>query len=194
MDQSFENPAPHGDLDPQAENLLLRASLTQMQARIEELERLIDIDGLTAIPNRRRFVAELERTVVRTGRHGTPSSVVFIDLNGLRSINETKGYLAGDAAIIHVAKLLSGLIRATDTLARIGGDEFGLILDHLDQNSAIETSERLARCIARTPMELGGASVTVEATFGVTTILPGDALEDVMRRADRNVAAAKNEG
>ncbi|TMJ14220.1 MAG: diguanylate cyclase, partial [Alphaproteobacteria bacterium] len=91
-------------------------------------------------------------------------------------------------------KLLSGLIRPTDTLARIGGDEFGLILDHLDQNSAIETSERLARCIARTPMELGGASVTVEATFGVTTILPGDALEDVMRRADRNVAAAKNEG
>src|SRR5437868_4375867 len=103
--------ALHGDLDPPAENLLLRASLTQMQARIEELERLIDIDGLTAIPNRRRFVAELERTVVRTGRHGTPSSVVFIDLNGLRSINETKGYLAGDAAIIHVAKLLSGLIR-----------------------------------------------------------------------------------
>jgi diguanylate cyclase (GGDEF)-like protein len=193
MDQSFENPAANAPLDAEAENALLRASLAQMRERVEELERLIDIDGLTGIPNRRRFVAELERTVVRTGRHGTPSSVLIIDLNGLSKINESRGHLAGDAALIHVGKLLAGLIRGSDTLARIGGDEFGVILDHLDQNSAIETSERLARCIARSPVELGGAPASVEASIGVATILPGDSLEDVMRRADRNVALAKND-
>jgi diguanylate cyclase (GGDEF)-like protein len=109
----------------------------------------------------------------------------------LKAINDRYGHVAGDAALIHVARLLADLIRSTDVLARIGGDEFGLIVDHLDHNSAIETAERLERCIAADPLDVGGASVSLEAAIGVATILPGDTADDVMLRADHNLHRAK---
>jgi diguanylate cyclase (GGDEF)-like protein len=77
--------------------------------------------------------------------------------------------------------------------ARIGGDEFALILDHLDHNSAIETAERIGRCIATSPLDLAGTLVKLEASIGTATVLPGDTVEDVMQRADRNMYRAKSE-
>lgn len=176
------------------ENALLRASLAEMRSRLEELEHLADTDTLTPLPNRRRFLRELERAVSQATRHGTPAAVLYIDLNGLKRVNDRHGHLAGDTALIHVARLLQGLIRTTDVVARIGGDEFGLILDHLDHNSAIETAERIARCIASSPVDLGGTQVALQAAIGVATLLPGDSAEDVMQRADRNMYRAKAEG
>jgi diguanylate cyclase (GGDEF)-like protein len=126
-----------------------------------------------------------------TNRHGTPAALLFIDVNGLKGINDRHGHLVGDAALIHVAQLLLGLIRSTDVLARIGGDEFGLIVDHLDHNSAIDTAERLAECIAGNPLEIDGQTVAIAAAIGVATILPGDSVEDVLQRADRNMYRAK---
>src|SRR3712207_6418853 len=164
-----------------------------MRERLHELERLADTDTLTPLPNRRRFLRELERVVSQSNRHGTPAAVLYIDLNGLKRVNDRHGHFAGDAALIHVARLLQGLIRTSDVVARIGGDEFGLILDHLDHNSAIETAERLARCIAASPLDVGGTSVALKASIGVATILAGDSAEDVMQRADRNMYRAKSE-
>jgi diguanylate cyclase (GGDEF)-like protein len=176
------------------ENALLRASLAEMRAWVAELEELADSDTVTPLPNRRRFLRDLERVAGQADRHGTPAALLYIDVNGLKGINDTHGHLAGDAALIHVAKLLSRLIRSTDVLARIGGDEFGLILDHLDHNSAIETSDRLARCIADNPLDIGGTLVRIDAAIGVATILPGDSLDDIVRRADLNMYRAKEEG
>ncbi|MEA3041580.1 MAG: hypothetical protein QOC65_1069 [Sphingomonadales bacterium] len=175
------------------ENALLRASLADMRGRLDELEHLADTDTLTPLPNRRRFLRELERVVSQSARHGTPGAVLYIDLNSLKRVNDRHGHIGGDAALIHVARLLQGLIRSTDVVARIGGDEFGLILDHLDHNSAIETAERICRCIASSPVDLGGVRVSLEAAIGVATILPGDSAEDVISRADRNMYRAKNE-
>jgi diguanylate cyclase (GGDEF)-like protein len=176
------------------ENALLRASLAEMRERLEELEQLADTDTLTPLPNRRRFERELARVVGQSNRHGTPAAVLYIDLNGLKRVNDRHGHLAGDAALIHVARLLQNLIRGTDVVARIGGDEFGLILDHLDHNSAIETAERISRCIATSPLDLGGTEVRLDAAIGVATILQGDSAADVMSRADRNMYRAKSEG
>ncbi|SMF67020.1 GGDEF domain-containing protein [Allosphingosinicella indica] len=176
------------------ENALLRAALAETRERVQELERTADSDVLTPLPNRRRFLAELERAVSRANRHGTPSAVLFVDLAGLKAINDAHGHFAGDAALIHVAGLLAGLIRTTDCAARVGGDEFGLILDHLDHNSAIETAERIARCIATNPLDIGGSELALESAIGVATVLTGDTVEDVLRRADRNKARAKRDG
>jgi diguanylate cyclase (GGDEF)-like protein len=176
------------------ENALLRASLAEMRERLEELEQLADTDTLTPLPNRRRFERELARAVSQSNRHGTPAAVLYIDLNGLKRVNDRHGHLAGDAALIHVARLLQNLIRGTDVVARIGGDEFGLILDHLDHNSAIDTAERISRCIATSPLDLGGTQVRLDAAIGVATILQGDSAADVMSRADRNMYRAKSEG
>ena len=175
------------------ENALLRAALAEMAERVAELERLADTDTLTPLPNRRRFLRELERAVTQANRHGTPAAVLCIDVHSLKSVNDRHGHLAGDAALIHVARLLQGLIRSSDVVARIGGDEFGLILDHLDHNSAIETAERIGRCIASNPVDLGGVQVALQAAIGVATILPGDHADDVVQRADRNMCRAKAE-
>ena len=175
------------------ENALLRASLAEMRARLDELEQLADTDTLTPLPNRRRFLRELERVVSQCNRHGTPAAVLYIDLDGLKAVNDRHGHVAGDAALIHVARLLQELIRTSDVVARIGGDEFGLILDHLDHNSAIETAERLGRCIAANPLDIGGGTVALKASIGVATILPGDSVADVMQRADRNMYRAKTD-
>ena len=193
---------PADELTPQAravigqladENALLRASLAEMRERLCDLEQLADTDTLTPLPNRRRFIRELERVVAQANRHRTPAAVLYIDLDSLKSINDSHGHFAGDAALIHVAKLLAGLIRSTDIAARIGGDEFALILDHLDHNSAIETAERIGLYIADNPLDLGSATVPLEVSIGTATILPGDTLDDVMKRADRNMCIAKVE-
>lgn len=176
------------------ENALLRASLAEMRERVAELEQVADADTLTPLPNRRRFLRELERVVAQANRHGTPAALLAIDLNGLKAVNDQHGRFAGDAALIHVANLLAGLIRSTDFAARIGGDEFALILDHLDHNSAIETAERIASCIASNSLDVGGTSVRLAASIGVATILKGDTPDDVMQRADRNMFRAKSEG
>ena len=176
------------------ENALLRASLAEMRDRLTELEQLADSDTLTPLPNRRRFLRELERVVGQANRHGTPAAVLYVDLDSLKAINDAYGHFAGDAALIHVARLLAGLIRSTDVAARIGGDEFALILDHLDHNSAIETADRIARCISANPLDIGGIEVPLQASIGTATILRGDSVEDVMQRADRNMYMAKTEG
>lgn len=176
------------------ENALLRASIAELRARVAELEQVADTDTLTPLPNRRRFLRELDRVVGAAERHGTPAAILYIDLNELKSVNDRHGHLAGDAALIHVARLLQGLIRTTDLVARIGGDEFGLILDHLDHNSAIETADRIGRCIAAAPLDLGGSLIPLRAAIGVATILPGDSADDVVRRADRAMYLAKQDG
>jgi diguanylate cyclase (GGDEF)-like protein len=175
------------------ENALLRASLTEARARIETLEAAAEKDPLTGLANGTRFENELERVTSQAERHGTPAALVYIDLRGLKAINAKHGRFAGDAALVHVADTLCGLIRATDVLARIGGDLFALILDHLDHNSAIETAERLGRCIAAEPVDLGASVVPVEAAVAVTAILPGDSVREVMLRASRNLTLAREE-
>jgi len=176
------------------ENALLRASLVQMRERIEELEQLADTDTLVPLPNRRRFLRELERVVSNVTRHGTPAAVLYLDLDSLKAINDEHGHFAGDAALIHVARMLAGLVRTSDIAARIGGDEFALILDHLDHNSAIETSERIGRYITDHPLDLGVTTVRLDVSIGITGILPGDSVAEVMQRADRNMYVAKQEG
>src|SRR3954466_16182127 len=145
------------------ENALLRASLAEARSRIEALEAAAENDPLTGLANGTRFERELERVTSQAERHATPAALLYIDLRGLKTINAKHGRFAGDAALIHVAKLLNGLIRSTDVLARIGGDLFALILDHLDHESAIDTAERLGRCVAAEPVDLGPSVAPIEA-------------------------------
>jgi diguanylate cyclase (GGDEF)-like protein len=191
-----EHSSPHGRVaaDPLLENALLRAALEEAQQRLLELEQKAENDPLTGLANERRFAAELDRVVGLAERHGTPAAIVTIDLRGLAVLNERHGRLAGDSALVHVARLLSGLIRTTDMLARTGGGEFSLVLDHLDHNSAIETGERLARCIAASPLDLGHTRLPLGAAVATTAIMKGDTAPEVLVRAARNLKLAKSEG
>ena len=194
MSQHSNRFTPDAPAGLHEENALLRASLAEAQQRIAELEQLAEADPLTGVANARRFRRELERVVGQAGRHGTPAAVLHIDVRGLKAINDSHGRFAGDAALRHVARLTAGLIRSTDVLARLDGDVFGLVLDHLDADSAIDTGERIARCIASDPVDLGPTSIRIEAAVAATGILAGDGVEEVQLRADRNLARVKNGG
>lgn len=169
------------------ENALLRAALSELRERLGELEQAADRDPLTPLPNRRHFTAALERVASQAARHGTPAAMLHIGVDALDRIAAVHGQVARDAALIHLARLLKNLIRTSDVAARIGEDSFGLLLDHLDHNSAIETGERIARRVAASPLDAGGSQVALSVTVGAAAILPGDGAEDVLRRAERNL-------
>jgi diguanylate cyclase (GGDEF)-like protein len=172
------------------ENALLRAALAEARAQVGDLEDASDIDPITGLANGRELDRQLDRAIGHAVRHGTPAALITIDLKGLKGINERYGRLAGDAALAHVARLLKGLIRASDVAARTGGG-FQLLLDHLDPDSAIDTGERIAQFIGAQPLDLGSAEVSVGATVGVASILPGDHAADVLVRAQRNLERVK---
>jgi len=168
------------------ENALLRAALAEARAQLGEAEETAGRDPLTFLLDPRQFARELERVLSQASRHGTPAALISVDLKDLKAINEGHGRIAGDAALRHVARLLKSLIRTSDVAARGGGGAFSLLLDHLDADSALDTAERIARCISGHPLDLGHAIVRLEATVSVATIMPGDTVEEVLRRAARN--------
>lgn len=175
------------------ENDGLKATLADLRARLEELERLADTDTLLPLPNRRAFLRELERVLHQVARHDTPAAVLYIDLNGLKAINDCHGHQAGDAVLLHVARILKASLRAGDMVARIGGDEFGLILDHLDEPAARAKADLLASAVAREPVDLGRATIDVGVTAGLAMVRAGDAVETVLARADAAMYAQRSE-
>lgn len=182
-------PQPQNDLVE--ENQRLRTTLEEMRTRLAELERLADCDTLTPLPNRRAFMREVERVVGQVERYNTPAALLYVDVDQLKAINDGHGHAGGDAALIHVARLLADLVRQTDFVARIGGDEFGLVLDHLDAHAAADTAARIAQHIADTPAPFGDGTIDVSVSIGMTTVERGDTVEGSITRADRNMYQVK---
>ena len=191
LDQVMDTRASTAMAQLLAENEGLRAALDDMRQRVEELERLADTDTLTPLPNRRVFVREVERVSRHVARYATPAAVMFIDVNALKCINDVHGHLAGDAALIHVAAILQREVRATDVVARIGGDEFGLLLHHLDEDAATAKATSLLQALADEPLDLGAVRLTVGLSIGLTMIHAGDSVDAILARADTQMYTAK---
>jgi diguanylate cyclase (GGDEF)-like protein len=175
----------------------LRQELAQSRQRIEHLERLADQDPLTPVPNRRAFVRELSRMMSFAERYQAPSSVIYFDVNGLKALNDTYGHGAGDAALVHVARILSGNVRDSDFVGRLGGDEFGVILAYADAAAANDKATTLAEMIAAEPFQWSGHALNVTVAWGAHPITPGgldvagtlDAADRAMYAHKRNLTA-----
>ena len=168
-----------------AEREALRRELAEAKAQIAQLERLADEDALTPIANRRAFVRELTRMIAFTKRYGVPSSVVYFDVNGMKQINDSHGHLAGDAALRLVAKTLLDNVRSSDVVGRLGGDEFGVILAHTNEEQAKNKAEVLADAISVAPLRWGGVDIRVTAAHGVYSFAAGDDPQVAIEAADR---------
>ena len=173
---------------------LLRATVARLQERVEQLDQLAHQDSLINLPNRRGFMRELERLIARVDRYGISAAMLFVDLDGLKMINDTFGHRAGDGALIQVADLLAKGVRHSDVVARIGGDEFGILLERADECSAVETAGRLASMIAGCEFCFQGTCLPLSVAIGISVIEPHDQPDAVMARADlamyRDKAAA----
>lgn len=159
-----------------------------------ELEFLARHDPLTRLSNRRYLVEELHLALTRTPRTGTRVAVLFLDLDGLKRVNDALGHAAGDELIINVARRLKGTVRSEDIVARLGGDEFVVVLVRVgDLADAIGVAEKIRRSVAQ-PVDIGGNELHVTVSTGVTLASPDEPPEAVIARADRLLYEAKAAG
>lgn len=162
----------------------LRRELSQTQAQLAQLERLADQDALTPVHNRRAFVRELSRVISLADRYNVPSSLIYFDINGFKTINDTHGHAAGDAALLHVASVLVEQIRESDTVGRLGGDEFGVLLAYADEQQVKDKADQLAHAISATPIEWNNEKLRVDVAYGTATFRGGESVTDAMATAD----------
>ena len=162
----------------------LRERIAELERRCAELDRLAHCDALVPVHNRRGFLRQLEMTIARFKRYQHPAAVLFVDLDSLKMLNDGFGHLAGDAALIHVAAHLSRGLRETDCVGRLGGDEFGVLLDHTDPETAADTARRLVDAIASEEFFVGGVPVPVSVSIGFTVIEADDTPSAILARAD----------
>lgn len=169
----------------------LKAEVARLEEKCRELDRLAHLDPLVPIANRRGMLRALETMIARHERHGSPAAVLFIDLDGLKILNDSLGHEGGDAALVHVARRLAGEVRATDCVARLGGDEFCILLDHADETRAIETAGRLANRVAGDEFLFNGRPVPLSVAIGMTVLERGDTPTAVLARADQAMYRVK---
>ncbi|MEH6546884.1 MAG: GGDEF domain-containing protein [Sneathiella sp.] len=162
----------------------LRQSLGQVNRRLNDTEQLADQDPLLPIYNRRAFVRELTRVQASVERYKTEASLVYIDLNKFKAINDNLGHEAGDAVLSQVAKRLVDSVRDTDIVGRLGGDEFGLILSRTDVDSARILVNRIPLLFQQQPIVWNDETLTVGLSSGVVPIQSGSNAEQALNAAD----------
>lgn len=169
----------------------LRGELNRTRNRLADLERLADRDTLTPLYNRRAFVRELSRAMAHVERYGRPSCLIYFDLNGLKDINDKHGHAAGDAALIQVGQVLLDNTREFDVIARLGGDEYGVILSETDAQQGREKAEQLAEAIRRRPLHWEGKTLPLDAAYGVYPLKPGEDPGSALAAADQMMYSHK---
>ncbi len=169
----------------------LRSELDQARKRIGDLETLADRDPMLDVLNRRAFARELDRTLSMIERYQFRASLLIIDLNDLKIINDQRGHAAGDAALEHVARVLTSNVRQTDVVARLGGDEFAVLLLQADDAIAASKAQAIQALVAETPVSFEGGEFQAGISWGAVEIREGVSAQEAMNRADEAMYEAK---
>jgi diguanylate cyclase (GGDEF)-like protein len=170
----------------------LRALNARLQEHLEHEQQLARTDSLTGLPNRRMFLDELRRATARIHRSGKPIAVAYVDLDGFKTFNDRFGHGAGDTVLRRVAEVLSGQVRGTDVAARLGGAQFGVLLDRCTEENARTTSIRV---VDQLTAALKEAATDVGVCVGVACF-EDDAFspEAMIDHADAAMYCAKGQG
>jgi diguanylate cyclase (GGDEF)-like protein/PAS domain S-box-containing protein len=177
--------------------------ITERKKSQDDIHRLAFFDVLTGLPNRRLLMDRIDKLLASSERGGTYSAVMFIDLDRFKTINDARGHAIGDALLCNAAARLSKLMRKADTVARIGGDEFVVLLGHLSHelpgatHAALTVAEKIRSAIGL-DFEIEGQTYNSTASIGVT-MLPngaagGQTAHDLLREADTAMYRAKSDG
>lgn len=185
--------APDGAVQ---EIMFVGMDLTARKAMEARLREMATIDPLTGVANRRHFLDKAEAEVQRARRYGHPLSLVLIDLDHFKRVNDTHGHHVGDEALQHLCRVLGGLLRDVDLLGRIGGEEFAALLPETDLERAGQVAERMRAGLEAAPLEHPQAgSVRLTLSAGVAGLAPGaETIDAVLQKADAAMYAAKSAG
>jgi len=160
-----------------------------------ELDHLASHDSLTGLPNRRLFLDRLEHTLARVRRSGEPLSLLFIDLDQFKEINDRLGHAAGDVVLQAAAERMRGVVREIDTVARLGGDEFIILLDATDDSAVVaNVADELLIALAQ-PVRVGAEMLSIGGSIGISSYpRDGATATEIIAAADQAMYRAKNEG
>jgi len=163
----------------------LKRELAVARARIGELEARADVDPLLDILNRRGFERELKRALAHAKRYGTPAALMFVDLDSFKAVNDRHGHGTGDALLKAVTREITRHVRASDVVGRLGGDEFGVLLSHANQEQAQKKADSLAKALESSPTKWNGNVIPVSFAYGAFELKSGDNPDVAMARADQ---------
>jgi diguanylate cyclase (GGDEF)-like protein len=180
---------------PGGGRMLIYSDVTDIVRNAEEMERLATIDGMTGIYNRRHFLILADHEWTRARRYERPISFLMIDIDHFKTINDEFGHEAGDRIIVHLAQLAAACKRRSDVLARIGGEEFALLLPETPLNRAKAVAERLRQSVLKSPLTDARPAIRASISVGVAAATQDMAsFSDLMRAADQALYRAKRAG
>ncbi|MBE0598019.1 MAG: GGDEF domain-containing protein [Desulfuromonadales bacterium] len=168
------------------------STFVQVEQLNHDLQRLVNIDQLTQLPNRRAILNALEREMERFSRYHTTFSLIFVDLDHFKLVNDRFGHLIGDQTLAWVAGRLRSLLRRVDMVGRYGGEEFVLLLPATRAGDACILAENLREQTAAEPCPATGE--TVSLSLGITEVRQHDTVVEILERADRAMYEAKRQG
>lgn len=173
--------------------------VTEITLARQALEQIALHDTLTGLANRRKFQDRYELERLRQARLGLPLTLVLVDVDHFKQVNDTWGHIVGDVCLKAVANVLASHLRTIDLVARFGGEEFLILLSDANATEGVLVAEKLRRALESNVIDTGLAAqptLQITASFGVTTLLPSEdlSLEAVIERADGAVYAAKHAG
>lgn len=176
--------------------ILIGADITLERKREEELQTQAQVDALTEVANRRHFLELGSRALAQARRHKYPLSVLMLDIDHFKQVNDTYGHQVGDRVLRTFAHLCRQSLREEDLIGRIGGEEFAIILPHADVDAACTNACRIRERFAATIIRLGDAvQFSCSVSIGVTSLTPPHAnLEELLQHADAALYQAKHEG
>jgi diguanylate cyclase (GGDEF)-like protein len=180
---------------PDGSRMISYLDITAQVRAAEELERLAQTDELTGLYNRRHFFDLAERELEKFNRYARPLSIVMLDIDHFKRVNDQFGHATGDAVLRAVAQRCRAAVRATDTLARIGGEEFAILMPETTVSNGADVAQRLRAELRRAPVLHEGASVTVTVSLGVAEATrTRNTVSGLFGAADRALYQAKRTG
>lgn len=176
--------------------VVVSRDITEMKHLEADLREMAATDMLTGLPNRRHFLTQLDQEMARVSRANDHcASVLMIDIDFFKHVNDSFGHTTGDSALRHLAGLMRQELRKIDTLGRLGGEEFGIILPNADLPAAEIFAERLRKVVAESPVAHLNHAIPLTISIGVTEIKANDtSADDTLMRADRALYRAKELG
>lgn len=166
-----------------------------LQQANQRLEQLASSDSLTGLANRRHFVEQIQIAIHRAQREMTPLCLLMIDLDLFKNINDTYGHDVGDGVLKNFTQVAKKPLRATDLCARIGGEEFVILLPNTALESALQVAERVLQSVREQSIPIAQGTLTYSVSIGVSSLLPTEtSYEAILKRADKALYRAKLEG
>lgn len=167
-----------------------------LRSELDDLKKQVRTDTLTGLFNRQHLLYTLEQEFERTQRNQQPTTLIFLDIDHFKIVNDTYGHIVGDKVLVHIAEVLLSAVRKLDIACRYGGEEFAIILPSTHLLVGIQVAERLRSKIAETPLQLDSGNINITASLGVGAYQHNsqDSIEDFIARTDKVLYQAKNSG